>query len=114
MTIEELRQIVTECSFPGYAFAVTEDGRGAIYLQGRYDEPDVDTGQTEPQKTRRWFLSPQMTKSEVVQTAFKCVITSAEHRTREWFTYRGRRVFGPHFQVDALWAIAGQADKRPH
>ena len=43
-----------------------------------------------------------MVKSEIVQTALKCILTSAEHRVREHFKYRGSRVYGPHFDVEAL------------
>ena len=100
-----MRETLVLCSFPGYEFAILVDGRGAIYLQGAYDEADVVSGKSERQKTRRWFLSPEMTKSEIVQTVFKCVVTSMEHRTREWFRYAGNRVFCPHFDVDALWQL---------
>ncbi len=113
MTLDEIKSIVAECSFHEYAFVATIDGRGAMYLQARYSEPDVHTGVMGVQHTRRWFLSPYMSKSEVVQTAFKLVITSMEHRAREWFQYRGRAVFGPHFNVDVLWgACEAQEDKR--
>jgi hypothetical protein len=50
------------------------------------------------------------TRSEIVQTCIKLVMTSMEHRAREGFTYRGKRVFGPHFDVDAIWQLC--ADKR--
>lgn len=110
--VTRLANIVAECSFMDYTFHVEMDGRGAIYLQGSYMEPDIDTKVVEEQRTRRWFLSPEMTKSEVVQTVFKCCITSMEHRTREHFTYRDRRVFGPHFNIDALWTICDQLDHR--
>jgi hypothetical protein len=43
-----------------------------------------------------------MTTSEIVQTAFKAVMTSQEHIAREFFTYRGKQVFGPHFDVEKL------------
>lgn len=43
-----------------------------------------------------------MTKSEVVQTAFKAVLTAVEHETRETFLYRNKAIFGPHYNVDAL------------
>jgi hypothetical protein len=65
-------------------------------------EPDTVTGEREWQLTRRWFLSPQMGESEIVQTVFKCLMTSLEHRAREWFTFDGEPVFGPHFDVRAL------------
>jgi hypothetical protein len=58
------------------------------------------------------MLSTFMTKSELVQTAFKAVMTASEHEIRETFTYKGRRIFGPHFDVEALWSIAGKVDVR--
>lgn len=112
-TKEEIREIINQCSFWDYKFNLEVDGRGAIYLQASYDEADVDTGVTEKQCTRRWFISPEMSKSEIVQTVFKCALTSMEHRTREWFKYKGRSVFGPHFNVDVLYEACGkEVDKR--
>ena len=58
------------------------------------------------QYTRKWPLSQYMVKSEVVQTALKCVLTSVEHRVREHFLYKGERIFGPHFDVEALYELA--------
>lgn len=110
MDVSEMRQVVAECQFHDYTFQIEMDGRGAIYLQASYVEPDVETLTPEVQRTRRWFLSPQMSKSEIVQTAFKCALTSMEHRTREWFRYRGRAVFGPHFNVDVLWEACGHKE----
>ena len=114
MKVEEMRDVLLECRFPDYEFEVVADSRGSIYLRAGYDEPDVTTGRTEHQVTRRWLLSPQMTRSEIVQTAFKCVMTSMEHRTREWFRYKGQAIFGPHFDVDVLCQICldGAFDKR--
>lgn len=53
-----------------------------------------------------------MTRSEVVQTALKAVLAAVEHEAREFFTYNGRAIFGPHYDVDALWKIANQTDER--
>lgn len=106
MTVDEMRSAVGKCKHPDYTFGVVEDSRGAIYLQASYQEPDTVTGIDETQLTRRWFLSPHMTKSEIVQTVFKCVMTSMEHRAREWFKYRGEAIFGPHFNVDSLHELS--------
>lgn len=65
-----------------------------------------------PQYGRKWRLSPHMTKSEVVQTAFKAVLTFEEHEARENFRYRGRAVFGPHIDVDALLLASSIMDVR--
>lgn len=106
----KMSQTVAKCNFPDYDFNVILDDRGSIYLQGSYMEEDTVTGVPELQKTRRWFLSPEMTKDEIVQTVFKCVMTSLEHRCREWFTYREKPIFGPHFSVDSLWKICDNSE----
>lgn len=100
--------LVTKCTtwlsqvnYPGYTFTVRK-GHGGVFLQATYFDADVYTLTRELQYTRKWLLSPQMTNSEVVQTAFKCALTSAEHRVREWFTYKDKAIFGPHFDVDDL------------
>lgn len=106
MNVNRVREVIALCAHPEYDFVVLTDGRGEFYLQASYLESDVDSGNVERQLTRRWFLSPEMTESEIVQTAFKCVITSAEHRVREWFRFAGNQVFSPHFDVHALWQLA--------
>lgn len=108
MTVEEMCGVVADCRYEEYGFKVELDGRGEIYLQGLYEEPDTVTGEPEIQYTRRWLLSPEMTKSEIVQTVFKCVLTSAEHRVREWFKFRDQPVFCPHYDVDALHELCAQ------
>jgi hypothetical protein len=74
MTLSEIADVVVECRHPEYEFSVTQDQRGAMYLQASYLEADVDTGKIETQLTRRWFLNPEMTRSEIVQTVFKCAM----------------------------------------
>ena len=100
-SVSEIIEILANVKFPEYHFAFNTDG-GKWYLQGEYEEDDILTGKPELQKTRKWIISPFMTKSEIVQTAFKCALTSMEHRTREHFTYKNHRVFSPHYDVDAL------------
>lgn len=113
LTIEQERNVrltdranmlLTQVSFLNYKF-MAGIGHGGVYLRARYEEPDVygdPMDGDQEQLTRRWLLSPDMTDSEIVSTAFKCAITSMEHRTREHFLYKGRRIFGPHFDVEDL------------
>lgn len=84
------------------------------FLQVRFTAADTRYGGApEHQTGRKWFLSPHMTKSEVVQTALKAVLTAVEHEARENFKYRGAAIFGPHINVEALWlASKAPADKR--
>lgn len=110
--IEMAKEYVADCKFPEYAFEIKVDGRGAVYLHAFYAEQDTVTSLPAIQYTRRWFLSPEMTKSEIVSTAFKCVMTSMEHRTREWFTYKKRAVYMPHYDVDKLYEICEDRETR--
>ncbi len=112
MNIHEMRAVVGEVSFPDYEFFVGESSHGFLYLQAEYDEADTVTGIVERQYTRRWALSPEMTKSEIVSTAFKCVLTSMEHKTREHFLYQNAAIYHPHYDVDDLLAICEKRDVR--
>lgn len=105
MLVVRTRGLINQVKFLDYKFVVTETQRGEVYLRGEYDEPDTYTSKPALQHTRRWLLSPHMTDSEIVQTLFKCCITSMEHRTREAFQFQGARIFGPHFDVYDLVSL---------
>ena len=102
--------LLQRVEFQSYAFSVSE-GHGGVYLKADYDEPDTYTGVVERQHTRKWLLSPHMTDSEIVQTAFKLCLTSMEHRARESFTYKGARIFGPHFDVEDLARLCVERER---
>lgn len=99
----DINTILGEVSFPGYTFQV--GGTDRFWIRASFTEKCSVTGVVGAQHTRRWYVSKDATKSEVVQTAFKCVLTSIEHEARESFKYRGKAIFGPHFDVDALHRI---------
>ena len=105
-TPQEVREILNNIDCGEYQFNLIVQN-DEMFLQGAYVEPCIVTGHEDVQKTRKWRISRWMVKNEIVQTALKCVLTSMEHRAREMFKYRGRRIYGPHFDVDSLWAICG-------
>jgi hypothetical protein len=113
LTLRELRKIVDEVEYRDWDLVVREDGNdGRPYLQVQFVACDAVTRRTEEWSGRKWFLSPHMTRSEVVQTAFKAIMTAAEHEVRENFLWRDRAIFGPHLDVEALWAISTVLDER--
>ena len=114
LTAAEIVEIAALCSFKDYKFNLYTESDEGFFLQGEYEEADVLTGKPAVQKTRKWKISPFMTKSEIVQTAFKCALTSAEHRTREHFLYKNERVFSPHYDVEVLVNLcrSGAFDER--
>lgn len=111
MQRSEIEAVVALITYKqGWSILVREDfditARGARdphvrpYLQVKYD----GTGEygSEPWTGRKWMLSQHMTRTEVVCTAFKAVMSAEEHETRELFKYLGHEVFGPHFDVDDI------------
>lgn len=66
------------------------------------------TDQSKEWTTRKYYLSPRMTDSEIIQTAFLLVKVAEEHELREKFLYKGRSIFGPHFDSDKLHGLCEQ------
>lgn len=102
-TALSLSKILDLVTFPGYRWLVHDGER--LYLQAAFLAPDCHTGALAEQFTRKWYISHEATRSEVVQTALKCVLTSVEHEARENFKYRGFAIFGPHLDCEKLVEI---------
>lgn len=101
MKQQYIDEILSRVSVPGYTLHAR-----IVYqyftLWATYVEPDIETGVPAIQRTRDWLIHASDTEHQIVQTALKCVLTSAEHRIREAFTYKGQRIFGPHYDLDEL------------
>lgn len=99
MKTTEMQDLVSaNIQYKDWSFYVGRNGSTA-YLQAQF----VDEGKR--QHGRKWMLSEFMTKSEIIQTALKAVLAAEEHEAREKFLYRGKSIFGPHFDVDELAGI---------
>ncbi len=85
-------------------------GARNLYLQVRQWGKCSTTGEPYEVVGRKWCLSPHMTRSEIVQTTLKAVLTAEEHEVRERFKYRGRSIFDPHYDVDKLWELRADED----
>lgn len=68
----------------------------------------MDNG--EPQHCRMWVVDHNQPISDVVRTALFAAITAEEHEVREKFTYKGKKIFGPHFDVNKLAELAGKKE----
>jgi hypothetical protein len=102
---KEIGEIIGKVEYKNWTFHVVGDA-DRLFLQVAFNGNCSKTGLPNNWKGRKWDLSRYMTKSELVQTAFKAVLTAEEHEAREAFLYKGRPIFEPHFDVDALWQIA--------
>lgn len=101
LTRGSLQEILNDIEFQQSRFLIHERPDG-FFVQLAKEEDDVETGQRELYYGRKWFVERTATRSEVVRTAFKAVVTWQEHEARDHFTYRGQRIFGPHVEVDDL------------
>lgn len=103
MTPTEMRHVLASVKYGEWDFLVrTERQGGRSFLQVQASGTCNVSGCEHTWRGRKWFLSPHMTKSELVQTAFKAVLTAVEHEARENFLYRGASIFDPHYDVDRL------------
>jgi hypothetical protein len=109
LTQAGLEAIVRNVNFMDRVLWVGKMGHG-FYIQVQYNEACVVTGKITRQKARKWYVSPFSTETEVIETCFKAVRTSMEHVVREHFTYRGRRVYSPHFHIDARIVLCDKND----
>lgn len=107
MNAEQAIRILQRVEYKqGWSFFVSGDPD--FYLQARFLD-----GNGHAQKGRKWRLSTFMTKGEIVQTALMAVLAAEEHEAREYFTYEGARIFGPHMDVDTLVLASLKTQTRP-
>jgi uncharacterized protein (DUF433 family) len=113
-TRAEIQEIVDKISFMDRTFRLLPKGDGYL-LQLSYYEADVETGEMALQRARKWYISPWMTETEIVETAFAACRRSMDHILKEHFTYKGRRVYSPHFGINGRIELCDMAwfDRRP-
>ena|SRR5258706_1574412 len=100
LTYKQILNLLGRINFMDRKFLLMKKGDGFL-LQMSYMEPCIDNPGLGPveQKTRKWYISPYMTVSEVVETAWACVCRSQIHVASEHFTFHGRRIYSQHFDV---------------
>lgn len=116
MTLDEIGKIVALCTYkPGWSLQVFQEKciNGRMYLK-----VDVNggvcsvSGQPVDWRGAKHTLSPFMCKQEIVGVCFKAIQQAEEHELREFFRYRGVRIFNPHIDPDALVTVAHIEDVR--
>ena len=112
---EDIEQIleVINCDFMGqdFEFRLQDKGDGWT-IQVRIPRPDTFTGEWGLGGGGKYYVSPYSTEDEIVKKCFAACMAYAEHEVREGFNWKGRRVFGPHIGLDALWEAAPQTTFR--
>ena len=107
ITASTVRSWLKDCSYKDWEFRVIEEEGGPILLKVCFED---DSGVR--WSGRKWYISRWSTKSEVIQTALKAVLTAEEHEAREKFLYQGKAIFGPHIDTDALLRASSKTEVR--
>lgn len=110
-TIDEVDLILKNVQFLDWEIRLMEKGDGYL-MQWVFFDTDVDKPETGkiPQHCRKWYISPYSTETEIVETAWKACWIAMMHEVSEKFTYKGRRIYSPHFDVNARIAMCDRGD----
>lgn len=106
--LNRIKAVVAKCKLFDRTFVVQEiygcDYACTVHVE--YDEPDVNTGKIERQKSRQWIITLEMNEGDIVETVFACAMRSYDHVVQENFTYEDKRVFTPHVALRDRVALA--------
>lgn len=107
MTPSLIWEVLSEVSYPGLDYRLVPKGE-VLFLQIHCHGTDNVTGDVMTWNSRKWYMSPHMTRSEIIQTAFLATLTALEHEAREKFKYRGVTVLDPHLDLDNLVLVKSE------
>lgn len=113
MTENKLRSIISNVKYKSWTFFVGKGPEGRLFLQCRWEDFDIDDPLSKLEMHgRKWFLSPHMTETELVQTTLKAVLAAEEHEAKERFLYCQTKIFNPHTSVKALMEVCHKIEVR--
>lgn len=117
MTYEEIKELVSAVSYkPGWTVALRREecyskltglASDRIYIQvhvADWTEAAVSPYSGERQSWRggKRYLSYHMCRQEIVGACLDAIKSAEMHELHEWFRYKGRSIFNPHIDPDAL------------
>lgn len=114
LTLDEIRAIVAEVECPPYAFRLSQydDNPFRLWLRVVQSSRCAHDGTPSMVEGRAFVLSRFHVRSEIVQTCLLACLVFAEHEIREFFRYRGRPVFNPHIDIEALASVCETQERR--
>lgn len=109
LTEVDMKEILSEvtCDFMGKDFEFRLQPKDTGWnLQCRIQRPDTESGEWGEGAGGKYYVSPHSSVDEIVKKCLAACMAYAEHEIREGFTWRERRIFGPHIGLEALWEAA--------
>lgn len=111
-----VRRIIGDWHYQGargwdYTYQVIEDD-ARLFVELSVTRPETFGGEIGQGVPWRHEIFPSMSETQLVHLLFGMALGYDEHEAREAATYRGRRVFGPHIDIGAQWAISEDYEQR--
>lgn len=102
LTLERLEKLVGKISFRDYQFLVMGKGDGFLLQIQFVARDNFRPNRVEIQRCRKWYISSNSCRGEVIRTAWKAVEAAVLHEAQEQFLYKGRAIYDPHLDPDAV------------
>src|SRR5215467_3075651 len=96
-----------------YSLEIGFTANNSVYIQVLCERPDTYTGEYGTGRGGIRIINPGQSDSSIVRTIFAAFLAYEEHEVREAFTYKGKRIFGPHLDIDALVEVADRIEQQP-
>lgn len=114
---DQMQEIIDDTEYRGargqkYTYELSQDVDGDVFVTLVVTRPETFSGEISDGRTWRRQLTTAMSESQIVKLLFGMGKDYDEHECREGFTYKGRRVFGPHIDIAQMWAIAERYEQR--
>lgn len=110
------RQITAELFGKSFEFIIERDLKdpinGRVFLQISYTAPCTKTGEDQPWKGRKYYLSEHMTPDEVVKTAYVAFQQAVTHEVMEGFKVDNKVLFNPHVHFEELLKVSDKEIRR--
>lgn len=103
-----LMTVVSRIQFPGVHVELENKEHGLALRVHCPNGVCAVTGEAAPWEGRAWPVSLSITNGDLVQTAFKAILTAVEHEARELFTFQGERVMDPHRNMPLIEVYDGE------
>lgn len=103
-----LMTVVSRIQFPGVTFQLEHKEHGLALRVHCPDGVCAVTGEPAPWQGRPWPISLNITNGDLVNTAFKALLTAVEHEARELFRFQGEQVMNPHRNLELVEVYDGE------
>lgn len=113
MDVTDIRRIIADIDYKPHWFVNVYPGKSNVeaYIQLEVTiATDSVTGEKTGWKGAKRHVSEWMCRQEIVGMVYGMIEAAEIHEMREFFRYKGRSIYNPHIDPDALVELASKAE----